>query len=49
MLKLQTGKIQKMSQRESKAADNSGVREIKKNLFRVTHLFDEPLDPNLTF
>ena len=39
MLKLQSGKIQKLTQRDSKT-DNSRMHEIKKNLFRVTHLFD---------
>jgi hypothetical protein len=33
--------------RDSKS-DCSRINEIKKNLFRVTHLFDEPMDPNMT-
>lgn len=47
LLKLQTGKIQKLSQRDSKA-DGSGACAIRKNLFQVTHLFDEPIDPSET-
>lgn len=39
MMKLQSGKIQKLTQRESRT-DNSRMHEIKRNLFRVTHLFD---------
>lgn len=47
MFKLQSSKIQKLSQRESKA-ECSQIHEIKKSLFRVTHLFDEPFDPSYT-
>lgn len=48
MLKIQTGKIQKISQRDSKKECNvQQLEEIKKNLFQVTHLFDEPLQPPL--
>jgi hypothetical protein len=44
MMKIQTGKIQKISQRDSKKECNvQQLEEIKKNLFQVTHLFDEPL------
>lgn len=43
MMKIQTGKIQKISQRDSKKQCSSQqLEEIKKNLFQVTHLFDEP-------
>lgn len=46
MMKLQSGKIQKLTMRDSKS-DCSRINEIKKNLFRVTHLFDEPMDPRM--
>jgi len=39
MMKLQSGKILKLSMRDSKS-NCSRIDEIKKNLFRVTHLFD---------
>lgn len=44
MMKIQTGKIKRLGQRESKI-DKSHLKEIKQKLFQVTHLFDEPLDP----
>ncbi len=43
MLKIQTGKIKKIGQRDSKV-DTAYMREIKKNLCQVTHIFDEPID-----
>jgi hypothetical protein len=47
MLKIQTGKIQKISQRDSRTECHSQqMQDIKKNLFQITNLFDDPLpDP----
>lgn len=45
MIKIQTGKIKRLGQRES-VTENAHMKEIKKKLFQVTHLFDEPLDPS---
>lgn len=39
MIKIQTGKIKRLRQRES-FTENAHMREIKKKLFQVTHLFD---------
>ena len=43
MLKIQSGKIKKIGARDSKV-DSAYMREIKKNLCQVTHIFDEPID-----
>jgi division protein CdvB (Snf7/Vps24/ESCRT-III family) len=41
MMRIQTGKIQKISQRDSRLdCSRQQMQEIKKNLFQITHLFD---------
>jgi len=43
-MRIQTGKIQKISQRDSRIeCSRQQMQEIKKNLFQITNLFDEPL------
>lgn len=49
LFKLHCGKIQKISQGNSKGDSSTGMREIRKNLMQVTHLFDDSIDLNVTF
>jgi hypothetical protein len=39
MIKIQTGKIKRLRQRDS-VTENTHMKEIKKKLFQVTHLFE---------